>query len=180
MKTKHLVYVALFAALIAVGAQIRIPAGPVPFTLQMPMVLLTALLLGPRLSVITTVVYLLIGLIGIPVFAGSGGLGSLMSPSFGFVIGFIPAAFIAGFGAKKGRPFYQILMYTYLSMAVTFLFGAAYFAMIMTFVIGTPASFVEAMMITVVPFIIKDIIVGTLTASFATVLKKRGLNISYS
>lgn len=180
MKTKHLVYVALFVALISVGAQIRIPIGPVPITLQMPMILLTALLLGSKLSVTATTVYLLVGLIGVPVFAGGGGLGSLISPSFGFVIGFIPAAFIAGFGAKKDIPFYQVLIYTYLALVIVFIFGAIYFVAVMTFVIGTPVGLMEALMITVVPFIIKDFIVGTLTASFAVLLKKRGLNISYS
>lgn len=180
MKTKHLIYVALFAALISVGAQIRIPIGPVPITLQMPMVLLTALLLGPKLSVMATSVYLLLGLVGVPVFAGGGGFSSLVSPSFGFILGFIPCALIAGFGAKPGLPFYQVLIYTYLGMLVTFIFGTVYFIFIMGTVIGTPVGVIEALMITVVPFIIKDLIVGTLTASFAVVLRKRGLNPAHT
>ena len=69
MKIKHMVYVALFVALISVGAQIRIPVGPVPITLQTPMILLTALILGPKLSAAAATVYLLIGLTGVPVSA---------------------------------------------------------------------------------------------------------------
>ena len=71
MKTKHLIYAALFAALIAVGAQIRIPIGPVPVTFQVPMVLLAGFLLGPKLAALSTTVYMLVGLVGVPVFAGA-------------------------------------------------------------------------------------------------------------
>lgn len=178
MKIKHMVYVALFVALISVGAQIRIPVGPVPITLQTPMILLTALILGPKLSAAAATVYLLIGLTGVPVFAGGGGIGSFISPSFGFILGFIPAAFVAGFGAKPGIPFYQLLLYIYSALLIIFVFGALYFVFIMNTVIGTPVGIIEALMITVIPFIIKDIIVGTLTAMFAVVLRRRGLNIS--
>lgn len=175
MKTKHLIFVALFAALIAIGAQIRVPIGPVPFTLQMPMVLLTALILGSRLGVLSTTVYLLVGLIGVPVFAGSGGIGALLSPSFGFVLGFIPAAYIAGIGVKEGQPMYQSIIYTYLAILVTYIFGAFYFILLMNTIIGTPVGITEALMVTVVPFVIKDLIVGTLTVMFARVLKNRGI-----
>ncbi len=175
MKTKHIIFVALFAALIAIGAQIRVPIGPVPFTLQMPMVLLTALILGSRLGALSTTVYLLVGLIGVPVFAGSGGIGAFISPSFGFVLGFIPAAYIAGIGVKAGQPLYQSIIYTYLAILVTFIFGALYFVFVMNVLIGTPVGVIEALMITVVPFAIKDLIVGTLTVMFARVLKARGI-----
>lgn len=175
MKTKHLVFVALFAALIAVGAQIRVPVGPVPFTLQMPMVLLTALVLGSKLGALSTLVYMLVGLIGVPVFAGSGGIGALLSPSFGFVLGFIPAAYVAGIGVREGQPVHQSLINTYLALLTTFIFGVAYFIFIMNIVIGTPVGVLEALMVTVVPFVIKDLIVGTLTVMFARILKARGI-----
>lgn len=175
MKTKHLVFVALFAALIAVGAQIRVPVGPVPFTLQMPMVLLTALVLGSKLGALSTLVYMLVGLIGVPVFAGSGGIGALLSPSFGFVLGFIPAAYVAGIGVREGQHVHQSLINTYLALLTTFIFGVAYFIFIMNIVIGTPVGVLEALMVTVVPFVIKDLIVGTLTVMFARILKARGI-----
>lgn len=175
MKTKHLIFVALFAALIAIGAQIRVPIGPVPFTLQMPMVLLTALILGSRLGALSTIIYLLVGLIGVPVFAGSGGIGAFISPSFGFVLGFIPAAYVAGIGVREGQPMYQSIIYTYLAILVTFIFGASYFVFVMNVLIGTPVGVIEALMITVIPFAIKDLIVGTLTVMFARVLKSRGI-----
>src|SRR5699024_12302084 len=87
MKTKHLIYAALFAALIAEGAQIRIPIGPVPVTFQVPMALLAGFLLGPKLGALSTTVYMLVGPVGVPVFARYGGDGALISPSAGVIFG---------------------------------------------------------------------------------------------
>src|SRR5699024_6010501 len=175
MKTKHLIYAALFAALIAVGAQIRIPIGPVPVTFQVPMVLLAGFLLGPKLAALSTTVYMLVGLVGVPVFAGSGGIGSLVSPSFGFVIGYIPAAFIAGFGAGDDKGFGKTAAFGMLSLFVIYVSGFLYFVFIMNQVIGTPVGLREALMLTVVPFVIKDTIITVLTAMFGKTLYRRGL-----
>src|SRR5699024_11300136 len=101
MKTKQLVHAALFVALIAIGALVKLPLGPVPFTLQLPMVILTGLLLGPKLAFISLITYTLLGLLGIPIFAGASGLGAFVSPTFGFIIGYIPAALIIGVGKNK-------------------------------------------------------------------------------
>lgn len=173
MKTKQLVFAALFVALIAVGAQIRVPIGPIPFTLQVPMVLLCGMLLGRKMGLVSILAYIGIGLIGIPVFAGSGGLGSLVSPSFGFVLGFIPGVVIVAMGGTE--KLYKMISFAILSMLVIFLFGVLYFAFIMNFVIGTPMSFVEILMIAVLPFFIKDVILTVLTVMFARTLTNRGL-----
>ncbi|AKG73292.1 biotin transporter BioY [Salinicoccus halodurans] len=175
MKTKHIIYAALFAAVIAVGAQIRIPIGPVPVTFQVPMVLLAGFLLGPKLGALSTLVYMLVGLAGVPVFAGSGGIGSLVSPSFGFIIGYIPAAFIAGFGSGNNKSLLKASGFGMLALAVIYIFGFLYFVFIMNQVIGTPVSLIEALMVTVVPFAIKDTIITVLTAMFARTLYARGL-----
>src|SRR5699024_654746 len=120
MKTKHLIYTALFAALIAVGAQIRIPIDSLHVTFQVSMVMLAHSLRGPPLATLRTTVYMLVGLVGVPVFAGSGGIGSLVSPSFGFVIGYIPAAFIAGFGAGDDKGFGKTAAFGMLSLFVIY------------------------------------------------------------
>lgn len=173
MKTKKLVFAALFVALIAVGAQIRVPIGPIPFTMQVPMVLLCGLMLGKKMGLISILTYIGIGLIGIPVFAGAGGLGSLVSPSFGFVLGFIPGVVIVAMGGTE--KIYKMISFAFLGMLVIFLFGVFYFALIMNFVIGTPMSVVEILLIAVLPFLIKDIILAVLTVMFARTLTKRGL-----
>jgi biotin transport system substrate-specific component len=89
-------YCALFAVLTGVGANIRIPLPYVPLTLQTLLVLMSGLLLGARRASVSMAMYMLLGLLGVPVFAGGGGFHSLLSPSFGFIAGFIPAAWLTG------------------------------------------------------------------------------------
>lgn len=91
------VLAALFAALIAVGAFIAIPIGPVPIVMQNFFVLLTGLLLGPRWGLAACGVYLLAGGLGLPVFAGgTGGLGRFFGPTGGYLLAYLPAVFLAG------------------------------------------------------------------------------------
>src|SRR4028119_847259 len=85
--------VALMAAFTAVAAQTAIPLEPVPFTLQVLAVILTGLLLGPRYGALAMTIYLLVGAIGVPVFAGfRGGLGSLLGDTGGYLLPHPPAA----------------------------------------------------------------------------------------
>ena len=120
--------------------------------------------------------YICIGLIGVPVFAGSGGLGSLISPSFGFVLGFIPGVVVTAIGGNA-QPM-RMITFTLLGMCVIFICGVTYFSFIMNTVIGTPMSFVEILMAAVVPFLIKDIILAVLTVMFARTLTARGLMLA--
>ena len=99
MKTqsvKNLILTALFAALTAVGAFIRIPMWPISFSLQFMMTAFAGLLLGARIGATSQAVYLLIGLVGVPVFTEGGGLAYVLKPSFGFLIGLVPAAYVIG------------------------------------------------------------------------------------
>ncbi|MCG8565367.1 MAG: biotin transporter BioY [Desulfobacterales bacterium] len=94
---RNTVYSALFVALIAVGAFIAIPIGPVPIVLQNMFVLLAGLLLGPRWGLASVAVYLLVGLAGLPVFAGgTAGVGKLFGPTGGYLLGYLPAVFATG------------------------------------------------------------------------------------
>jgi len=89
-------YCALFAALIASGAFVAVPVGPVPFTLQTLFVVLAGMILGPRRALLSVVVYLSLGLAA-PVYAGGGcGVGTLIGPTGGFLLGFLPAAYAVG------------------------------------------------------------------------------------
>lgn len=90
MKTRNMVLCALFAALMAVCAWISIPTGSVSFTLQTFALFLTLLVLGGKLGSVTVLVYLALGAVGLPVFSGfQGGLGTLLGPSGGFLLGFM-------------------------------------------------------------------------------------------
>ena len=95
-------YASLFAALIAAGAYLSIPIGPVPIVLQNLFILLAGLLLGSRMGIASVAVYLLAGACGFPVFAGgTGGIGRLLGPTGGYLFGYLPAVYIIGLITEK-------------------------------------------------------------------------------
>ncbi|WP_010477235.1 biotin transporter BioY [Thermococcus zilligii] len=102
MEPGEIAKISLFAALTAVGAMISIPIGPVPITLQVLFVLLSGLLLGPRLGFLSQVLYLTIGAMGFPVFSRfSGGVAVLYGPTTGYLWAFPLAALVAGLLRKR-------------------------------------------------------------------------------
>lgn len=96
------VLIGLFAALTGIGAYLRIYITPeLPITLQTLIVVMAGLLLGPWKGLLSQIIYLLLGLIGLPVFAqGIGGPAYIVQPSFGFILGFILGACLAGLVEK--------------------------------------------------------------------------------
>lgn len=96
-KTRAMVLAALFCALTAIGAFIRIPMPFMDYvTLQSAFVVLAGLLLGGKLGALSMALYVALGLLGAPIFAAGGGIGYVFRPSFGYLVGFIPAAWLAG------------------------------------------------------------------------------------
>ncbi len=94
---RDITQIGIFTALTAVGAFISIPIGPVPITLQSFFVLLSGIILGSKKAMFSQITYLLLGLIGFPIFSGfSGGLQHIFKPSFGFIIGYVAAAYVTG------------------------------------------------------------------------------------
>ena len=87
-KTKRLILMSIFTALIAIGAFIKVPVPVVPFTLQFLFTTLAGLLLGSSLGSACVLAYILLGLLGLPIFAAGGGPGYIFNPSFGYLIGF--------------------------------------------------------------------------------------------
>ncbi|WYM80159.1 biotin transporter BioY [Methanolobus sp. ZRKC2] len=126
-------FASLFAALIAMGAyaKIPIPFSPVPITLQVFFVLLAGAMLGARWGTLSVIVYMLLGVVGLPVFSGgSSGLGVLFGPTGGYLIGFVIAAFLIGtLSEKKGTsniPLNAIFMLA--GLCVIYLLGVTYLA----------------------------------------------------
>jgi biotin transport system substrate-specific component len=114
------------AAATAIGAQVEIPHQPVPFTLQTLFVLLSGAILGPRNGAISQILYLGLGILGAPVFAGGGfGLARLLGPTGGYLLAFPAAAAVGGYlvSIRKG------LVWSFVSMAtgllLIFLSGTA-------------------------------------------------------
>lgn len=101
----------LFTALMVAGAFIKIDFPLVPLTFQTVISVLAGLLLSARKGAFSMSVYCIMGLIGIPVFAAGGGLFYVLKPSFGYIIGFIVSAVVAGVAAgRKGLPFWRYLL----------------------------------------------------------------------
>ena len=100
--TRRMVFCALFAAVIAVFAQIQIPMAPVPVSLATFGVMMCGLLLGWKWGAVTVTVYILLGVVGVPVFAGfKGGAAVLMGPTGGYILGYLPYAVLAGLPVTK-------------------------------------------------------------------------------
>ena len=140
MKTKDLVLCAMFVALIAVGAFIKVPVPVVPFTLQFLFTMLAGLLLGPVNGALAVVVYIVLGLVGLPIFTQGGGPGYIFQPSFGYIIGFAVAAYVTGrIANEKSRPGYRrLLAADFIGLFIVYAFGMVYYYVISNFVINTP------------------------------------------
>ena len=98
----------MFAALVAIGAFIQIPVPYMDyFTLQFFFVLLAGLILGADKGAISVGCYVLLGLVGVPIFAAGGGIGYIFRPSFGYLVGFIVSAYVTGKVCEKLKASYK-------------------------------------------------------------------------
>lgn len=133
---------ALFVALIVIGAYIKImiPIGPfaVTFSLQFLFSLMAGMLMGPKKGAITLAVYLILGLIGLPVFAHGGGLGYIIRPTFGFLLGFLGAAIVSGLtrSRQKSDTFWAYLLAAFLGEIIYYICGLIYYYIFFNFIIA--------------------------------------------
>ena len=127
--------IAIFAALTASGALIRIPIPPVPITLQSFFVIMAGLILGPKAGALSQVIYLLVGILGLPVFSGGGGLSYVLRPSFGYLIGFILAPLAVGsFMENREYKPANIFIASCLGMLAIYMVGVPYLAIYMRYI----------------------------------------------
>ena len=140
LTVQNMMLCALFAALITVGAFIKIPVPVVPFTLQFLFTMLAGLLLGGRLGAVSVLVYIILGLVGFPVFTEGGGIGYLLKPSFGYIIGFCIASYVTGSIVHKvTTPSYKRLyLGNFTGLGIVYLCGMIYYYIICNFVIQSP------------------------------------------
>lgn len=119
---------ALFAALMVVGAKLQIPFPMVPLTFQTVIAVLSGLLLGWQKGMIAMAVYMLMGLIGIPVFAGlECGFSYVVKPSFGYIVGFIVSAGISGAFYNRNKKLWQIIVLALAGFLANYIVGIPYF-----------------------------------------------------
>lgn len=156
MSTEYLrmiVYASLMAAMIAVGSYIHIPIGPVPIVLQNFFILLAGLLLGARWGLTSVGIYLLVGAIGVPVFAGAkGGIAHFLGPTGGYLIAYAAAVLLCGLISERsnGRTAIDIAAVV-LSSLLVYAIGVPWLKAV------TGMSWAKAMAVGMVPFIPGDV-----------------------
>ena len=166
-KTTDVVYIGLFAALIAVCAWIAIPMS-VSVTLQTMAVCITAGLLGWKRGTISVIVYILLGMIGLPVFTGfKSGLAAVTGPTGGYIVGFIFTSLIIGFACDKLKnKVWSNALVMALGILVCYLFGTVWF------MIAYKVTFMSALATCVFPFLIFDAVKIAIASSLVFKLKK--------
>ncbi len=161
---RKMVFCALFAALIVVFAQIQVPLpGLVPISLATFGVMMAGLLLGWKLGLLAVAVYVLLGAVGVPVFAGfKGGIAALTGPTGGYIIGYLPYAVLAGLPVKKAQEsFWGRMGLLALGTFACYLLGTTWFMH------ATGRTLGESMGLCVLPFLPGDAVKMAL-ASFLT------------
>lgn len=170
-RTHRMVLCALFAALIAVGAFLRIPVPLVPFTMQTFFVGLAGMLLGKKLGAASALLYMFIGLVGLPVFTQGGGVGYVLKPTFGYIVGFVLGAYVTGAIARKVRePSHKRLFAAALAgLGTIYTVGTAYFYLMSNFYLGNSISIGTALLYCFVVFLPGD---GAMSVIAALVAKR--------
>lgn len=180
MNTKRLVYIAIFTALTAVGGLISVP---IPFTqvevsLQTPIVIAAGLFLGGIDGALAVLIYVVMGLLGLPVFTKGGGIGYVLMPSFGYLIGFPIGAFVTGMvfshmkRTTRGRAFVAGLC----GMVPIYLIGATYQVLIVYYYIGSTFAAAVGGLPAIVVLAIKDaVLCGFAAVLYPSVSRTAGL-----
>ena len=131
--SKRILKIMLFVSLTIVGAKIEIPTYPVPFTLQTLFVILSGAFLGKRDGFYALSLYLLIGIIGLPVFTGPiAGIAKIYGPTGGYLLSFPLAAYIAGYFFKKDASNLTLWVGAMLSAFIIYLFGVIHLSVLYT------------------------------------------------
>lgn len=164
---KMLVMMAVFVCLMSVAAYIRIPTPLVPITFQLFVAVASGLFLGPVYGPVSMAVYMIAGLTGLPVFAGGGGIMYFLSPSFGFIIGFILCSYVSGALWSDAWP--RRILAIILSAMSGYVIGIPYFWLIMN--AKKPQDFGAAVLV-MLPFLAKDIVLGGVLFGFAQTMSK--------
>lgn len=154
MTTKNIASIGLMTAVLCLLGPISLPIGLVPITLGTLGIYLTAYLLGWKKGVLCTIIYLLLGMVGVPVFSNFGaGLAKLVGPTGGYLIGFIPMSLIIGLFADKFRNNKPMqLLGMILATIVLYAIGTAWLS------VAAKLTFAKALAAGVTPFIVGDAI----------------------
>jgi biotin transport system substrate-specific component len=178
-----LTLVAIFAAMTAIGAFIKIPLPVVPFTLQIIIVFLAGSILGSKLALQSQLVYLFVGLAGVPIFTQGGGITYVLQPTFGYLVGFALGAFIIGWIIERvddPSPM-RFVIANLVGTFVIYAIGAPYVYFALNFWLDMPTSasqvFVAAFLSTVGVDIVLAIMTGLFARRIYLLINKKYFNI---
>ena len=179
IKTRDMILVSLFAALMAVGAFVKIPFPILPITLQPFFCALAGIILGSRLGMLSQIVYVALGLAGAPIFTQGGGITYVLKPSFGFLLGFIAAAYIIGKISEilKIINTKNVLISVMAGLLAIYTIGIPYMFLVLKFYINKPEITFWYVLSTNLPYMVKDLVLYVIIALTAVstlpVLKKQ-------
>ncbi len=167
-KTSRMIKIALFASLVSVLSYVTIPIPPVPFTAQTLGVMLVGLVLAPIDALISIIIFILLGVIGIPVFSGgSSGIGVLFGPTGGYIFGFLASAGFISYFKGNGKDFKRNLIVTFLGgIGIVYLIGVPWLSFSLNM------DIIKAMKIGALPFLIGDSIKVILASIIGVKLNK--------
>lgn len=181
-RTYKMVLVALFITLITVGSYIKIPTPLVPITMQLAFCLLAGVLLGGKLGLVAVIIYVIMGLLGLPLFAYGGGIYYIFKPTFGYTIAFIPATFITGILSRgisnaKSVSFWKTLLACLCGIIVVYVIGVTYMYLVLNYYVGSIISIGKAIIAGCLIFLPTDIfwcfLVSVLGIKLTPLIKQR-------
>jgi biotin transport system substrate-specific component len=180
LKTRDMIMVSIFAVLTAIGAFIKIPIPYVPFTLQWLFCAISGIVLGAKLGALSQILYVVMGLIGIPIFTEGGGLYYIFKPTFGYLIGFIVASFVIGELSSKIKNFSFIksLLCILSGLFFVYLFGVLHLYIIYNLYIGDRKTMAWAVFYGSIICVGGDLVISVSAALLS--LKLKALNKLYS
>ena len=164
MTSRKLVYTALFAALTAAGAFLRIPLGVSSITLQFLFTAMAGVLLGAGCGALSQAVYVALGLIGLPIFTTGGGFAYVLQPTFGFLLGLIPTAAVIGALTRRNASPVRVALACVAGLAVLYAVGVPYMALILNGYMGKGMSVSGLLWAGMLPFLPGDAIKIAMTA----------------
>ena len=173
MSARKLVNTALFAALTAAGAFLRIPLGVSSITLQFLFTAMAGVLLGAGGGALSQAVYVAMGLLGLPIFTAGGGFGYVLQPTFGFLLGLIPAAAAIGAMTRRSTSPVRIALACVAGLAVLYAIGVPYMALILNGYMGKGMSVSGLLWAGMLPFLPGDAIKIVITAVLCPLLRRR-------
>lgn len=172
--TRMMVYTALLAALTAAGAFMRIPMGYSSVTLQYLFTAMAGLLLGRKWGALSQFVYVFLGLAGLPIFTMGGGLGYVFQPTFGFLLGLIPAAWAVGaVAAQRFDDTKRMALAALAGLAVLYAVGLPYMGVILNIYMNKGLDFKAILWAGMLPYLPGDAVKIIVAAGVCPVLGRR-------